>query len=102
MSDDDLHTDPLFPTDISDDERAAGFGEGSIVTTMPVQNNPWGPSPPARTAAVVRSLGNGLRAVKVVQPDGKIRYAIYNDKDRPAEMPASSIKELLARHPIMN
>lgn len=99
MSDqpEDLHIDPLFPTMIDAAEKTAGFVLGSI-KTQTNYSTPWSTTP-ERTAAVVRVLNDqGLRAVKALSPVG-VQYAIFNEHDRPAELPAGSLAELLRRYP---
>lgn len=98
---DDLRQDPLFPTAITPAEQQAGFVAGSIRTPPGThQDSPWSPPVPERTAAAVRNLGSGLRAVKTFSPVTKsVQYAIYSAKDRPVQETAMSLHDLLKRFP---
>lgn len=63
-------------------------------------DNPFLGPPPERTAAVICSLGSGLKAVKCFAPATKsVQYAIYNEKDRPVAETAFSLAELNQRYP---
>jgi len=96
-----VHTDTLFPIDVTNMEAQAGFKLDTIRTPRGTHaSNPWLGEPPERTAAVVRELGDGKRAVKVLSPVSKgIEYAVYNEKDRPCEPSAVSLADLARRYP---
>ena len=98
----DTRTDDLYSTTVTPNEAAAGFVLGSIATPFGTHNDsPFIPLAP-RTVAVVRDLGDNLRAVKILFPKGEVRevqYAIYNVANQPVQPVAYSLAELERRFP---
>lgn len=93
--------DPGFPTDVTQEEDNAGFVACTVKNPNGGYGMPFGMSgPDPEIQAVVRDLGNGLRAVKMAFPvTGGIRYAIWNDKDRPVDGPYHSLEALQQKYP---
>lgn len=69
-------TNPLFPMNVTPDEKSAGF-------TLSTVKNPsaYGLNPDPDVHAVTRTCANGWLAVKTMMPDRDIRYAIWHDRD---------------------
>ncbi len=86
-------SDPLFPSDLTDEEARAGFTRAAIPNPS---SHYFGAA--AEIRAVVRKLGADRVAVKMSGPSG-VEYAIWNDQQRPVEQVAS-LGEITRRYPL--
>lgn len=88
-----MATDNMCPTDITPEEKAAGFGLTEIPNPKPYAGEP------KTIQAAVRPLPGGRIAVKRFRPPNKVGYSIEDAKTHELVDSCATFGELMTRYP---